>query len=86
MVLGEGVLFVGEEGEGTMGEQWLTAKEAAALWKVHPRTIGRWVRAGVIVGVNLNKQAIRVLVTTDEQETSDGMQGQEAAEVKVGSA
>jgi excisionase family DNA binding protein len=28
--------------------EWLTSAEAAAILKVHPRTVARWARAGKI--------------------------------------
>jgi excisionase family DNA binding protein len=44
--------------------RWATVQEAATLWSVHPRTIVRWIRLGVIDGVKMGPRVYRVWVDT----------------------
>ena len=41
-------------------ELW-TVKDAAAAWKVHPKTVLIWIRKGLVPHVRLSGRTIRVL-------------------------
>jgi excisionase family DNA binding protein len=64
-----------------MAERWLTTKEAAAMWRVSPRTIRRWVNAQRIEGCKFGPKCIRVL--TVEGGGADGVQEGSHQEVAV---
>ena len=49
-----------------MSERWLTTKEAAKMWRVHPRTIRRWLAAKRIEGCKFGPKCLRVLVVEDD--------------------
>ena len=61
--------------EGTIPDDLLKISEAAELVGVHPNTIRRWVRAGVLPRWNLGPTSVRVrtsdlrnLVTVQEEQ------------------
>lgn len=37
-------------------EQWLSVREVALLWSVHPRTIRNWIQKGVLPAAKLGRQ------------------------------
>jgi excisionase family DNA binding protein len=46
-----------------MGDEMLTPKEAAAVLRVTPETVRRWVKAGLVPAVRIGEHTVRIPVS-----------------------
>ena len=67
-----------------MAETWLTTREAATLWRVHQRTIVRWIQQGSIEGARLGRSYRVLAAAAPSPEVNHGeVQGQETRRERV---
>ena len=66
-----------------MAEKWLTPREAARLWRVHPRTIVRWIKDERIEGCQFGARSYRVYASDEEVSDHGEVQGQEKGRERV---